>query len=67
MTQLGDFQRRRPLRGRPYTLEEFASKYRLAKQAAEDLYLRFGPSQIELDLLMAAKRHVPELPERLAE
>jgi hypothetical protein len=67
MTQIGDFQRRRPVRGRPYTLEEFAAKYRLAKHAAEDLYVRFGPSAIELDLLMAAKRQVPELPERLAE
>jgi hypothetical protein len=66
MTQIGDFQRRRPVRGRPYTLEEFTAKYRLARHAAEDLYIRFGPSAIELDLLMAAKHHVPELPERLA-
>jgi hypothetical protein len=67
MTHIGDFQRRRPVRGRPYTLDEFAAKYRLSRQAAEDLYVRFGPSAIELDLLMAAKRRVPEMPKRLAE
>jgi hypothetical protein len=51
-----NFERRRPVRGAPYSLEEFQRKYDLAPDTAEDLFQRFGPSSVELDLLMAAKR-----------
>jgi hypothetical protein len=52
-------ERRRPVRGVPYSLAEFQKKYRLDGDKAEDLFVRFGPSAIELDLLMNAKRQVP--------
>ncbi|MGZ2455509.1 hypothetical protein ACVINH_000535 [Rhizobium anhuiense] len=51
----------------PYSLDEFASKYGLLSDQAESLFTRFGPSSIELDLLMAAKRRSPVLPDRIAE
>ncbi|EJC71153.1 hypothetical protein Rleg5DRAFT_6993 [Rhizobium leguminosarum bv. viciae WSM1455] len=58
MTQIREPERRsRILRGRPYTLDEFASKYGLKDEQAKNLF-RFGPSSIELDLLMAAKRRL---------
>ncbi|MFS8145675.1 hypothetical protein ATY78_17240 [Rhizobium sp. R635] len=60
MTQIREPERRsRILRGRPYSLDEFASKYGLQNDQAESLFTRFGPSSIELDLLMAAKRRAP--------
>ena len=63
MTQIHETERRgRTLRGRPYSLKEFASKYGLRDDQAESLFTRFGPSSIELDLLMAAKRRAPVLP-----
>ncbi|TXI02948.1 MAG: hypothetical protein E6Q76_14730 [Rhizobium sp.] len=55
------FERRRPVRGAAYSLQEFRDKYRLDDSTAEDLFVRFGPSSIELDLLMAAKRRVLSL------
>ncbi len=53
---------RRVLRGRPYSMSEFARKYRLDEKEAKRLYEKFGPSATELDLLMAAKRKPPKLP-----
>ncbi|MDK4713543.1 hypothetical protein [Rhizobium sp. CNPSo 4039] len=50
------FERRRPTRGVPYCLADFQKKYGLDDATAEDLFVRFGPSSVELDLLMAAKR-----------
>lgn len=68
MTQIRETERRsRTLRGRPYSLNEFASKYGLQNEQAESLFSRFGPSSVELDLLMAAKRRSPVLLERIAE
>ncbi|MGO7091813.1 hypothetical protein AB9E14_28065 [Rhizobium leguminosarum] len=65
MTQIREPERRsRILRGRPYSLDEFASKYGLKGEQAESLFARFGPSSIELDLLMAAKRRLPVRPDR---
>lgn len=55
------FERRRVLRGAAYSLEEFQHKYELTPDTACDLYTRFGPSSVELDLLMAAKRRKPSL------
>ncbi|KAA1176600.1 hypothetical protein FP026_27540 [Rhizobium tropici] len=52
------FQRRRPIRGAAYSLADFQRKYGLDDVLAEDLFIRFGPSSIELDLLMAAKRRI---------
>jgi hypothetical protein len=49
------FERRRPIRGASYCLADFQRKYGLDDATAEDLFVRFGPSSIELDLLMAAK------------
>ncbi|MBD9448062.1 hypothetical protein [Rhizobium sp. RHZ01] len=56
-----DFERRRVLRGNAYTLEEFRSRYGLHPDVAEDLFYRFGPSSIELDILMAAKTRVASI------
>lgn len=56
---------RRVLRGRPYSMSEFARKYRLDDKEAKRLYEKFGPSATELDLLMAAKRRTPGLPANL--
>ncbi|MBB4235456.1 hypothetical protein [Rhizobium esperanzae] len=68
MTQIREPERRsRILRGRPYSLDEFASKYGLGGEQAESLFTRFGPSSIELDLLMAAKRRSPVLQNKIAE
>lgn len=68
MTQIREPERRsKPMRGRPYSLHEFASKYGLQSEQAESLFSRFGPSSVELDLLMAAKRRAPVLSERIAE
>jgi len=49
------FRRRHQVRGVSYSLEQFAEKYDLDSEKAEDLFYRFGPSSVELDLLMAAK------------
>ena len=49
------FRRSNQPRGVAYSLEDFADKYGLDAERAEDLFYRFGSSSIELDLLMAAK------------
>ncbi|PDT13830.1 hypothetical protein CO670_26165 [Rhizobium sp. J15] len=68
MTQIREPERRsRILRGRPYSLDEFASKYGLQSEQAESLFTRFGPSSIELDLLMAAKRRAPVSEDKIAD
>ena len=51
---------RRVLRGRPYSIAEFARRYRLDDEEAKRLFEKFGPSATELDLLMAAKRRPPQ-------
>jgi hypothetical protein len=56
-------ERRRVVRGAPYSPAEFQRKYGLDDATAEDLFARFGPSSIELDLLMAAKRRIPSFNE----
>ena len=53
---------RKVTRGRPYSIAEFAKKYRLDDAEARRLYEKFGPSATELDLLMAAKRRSPVFP-----
>jgi hypothetical protein len=55
-------QNRKVIRGRPYSIAEFARKYRLEESEAKRLYDKFGPSSTELDLLMAAKRRTPSMP-----
>ena len=50
---------RKVQRGRPYSISEFARKYRLDDEEAKRLFEKFGPSATELDLLMAAKRKPP--------
>ncbi len=52
---------RKVLRGRPYSIAEFARKYRLDDAEAKRLFYKFGPSSTELYLLMAAKRRQPTL------
>jgi len=47
--------RARQQRGEPCTLQVFQERYNLGEEEALDLYTRFGPSEIELDLLMRAK------------
>jgi hypothetical protein len=51
------FLRKNQTKGIAYSLEEFAEKHGLGSEMAEDLFYRFGPSSIDLDLdlLMAAK------------
>ncbi len=55
------FERRRTIRGNAYTLEAFQARYGLPPDEAEDLFFRFGPSSIELDILMAAKKRAPSI------
>lgn len=57
------FERRRPIKGEAYSLADFQQKYELEESLAENLFIRFGPSSIELDLLMAAKRRAPSFAE----
>lgn len=47
---------RKVMRGHPYSIAEFARKYRLDDAEAKRIFYKFGPSSTELDLLMAAKR-----------
>jgi hypothetical protein len=49
----------RPARGGAYSLEQFRQIYALCANEAEDLFGRFGPSKIDLDLLMRAKGRLP--------
>lgn len=56
-------ERRRSIRGAPYSLTEFQTKYGLDDVVAENLFVRFGPSAIELDLLMRAKSRIPSFNE----
>ncbi|KAA0694477.1 hypothetical protein DTW90_24490 [Neorhizobium sp. P12A] len=58
-------QNRKVIRGKPYSIAEFARKYRLDEGEAKRLYDKFGPSATELDLLMAAKRRPPMMPSTL--
>lgn len=51
MTRVTDF---RAKDATCYTLDEFMTKYALDARVAEDLHSRFGPSKIELDVLMQA-------------
>lgn len=37
-----------------YTLEEFRAAYDLPRDKAENLFDRFGPSKVELDVMMEA-------------
>ncbi|MFB2567444.1 hypothetical protein [Rhizobium sp. IMFF44] len=41
-----------------YCLADFQKKYGLNDAIAEDLFVRFAPSSIEFDLLIAAKRKI---------
>ena len=52
---------RKVVRGRAYSIAEFARKYRLDDAEAKRLFYKFGPASTELDLLMAAKRRPPTL------
>ncbi|WP_082553982.1 hypothetical protein [Rhizobium sp. Leaf453] len=51
----GNTPKTKQTRGEPYGLEEFRQLYGLSTDEARDLFKRFGPSKIELDLLMRAK------------
>jgi hypothetical protein len=51
--------------GLPYTLEEFAAKYGLDEDRAKALFYRFGPSSVDLDLLMQAKAMTIERPRKV--
>lgn len=62
MTEIANqTQARKVIRGRPYSIAEFARKYRLDDAEAKRIFYKFGPSATELDLLMAAKRRPPTL------
>lgn len=49
----------RRLREPHCTLEQFAKKYGLLDDEAKTLFDKFGPSLVELDLLMKAKGKKP--------
>ncbi|MBD8554218.1 hypothetical protein IFT84_06725 [Rhizobium sp. CFBP 8762] len=53
-------QKPKQQRGAPCTVEHFAAKYNLDADEAARLYARFGPSEMELDILMAAKGKTPQ-------
>ncbi|WP_405047739.1 hypothetical protein [Rhizobium lentis] len=57
----------RNCRDRTRLAHRIAGGRSLRSDQAESLFTRFGPSSIELDLLMAAKRRAPVLPDRIAE
>ncbi|MGA1804338.1 hypothetical protein [Rhizobium sp. HT1-10] len=59
MTEISTSANRKVTRGKPYSIGEFAEKYRLEDEEAKRLFTKFGPSSTELDLLMAAKRIPP--------
>ena len=50
---------RRRRHGKDWTLEEFGKIYGLDEDDAERLFSRFGPSSIDLTLLMNAKGLAP--------
>ncbi|MDQ0323702.1 hypothetical protein QO002_005909 [Pararhizobium capsulatum DSM 1112] len=49
----------RQQRGQPYGLDEFRQHYGLSWNEARELFIKFGPSKIDLDLLMRAKGRLP--------
>ena len=49
----------RPTRGRSLTIDEFAFKYGLSSADARRLFEVSGPSENDLDILMAAKGILP--------
>ncbi|WP_234937453.1 hypothetical protein [Rhizobium herbae] len=49
----------RRLRQPHYTFDQFAKKYGLSSDEARVLFAKFGPSSVELDLLMKAKGMQP--------
>lgn len=61
MTVSKEIRRSKSPRGKSYTLADFESAYRLDTRTARDLFDRFGPSAVNLDLLMAAKRRTPTI------
>lgn len=46
----------RRLKGPQYTIEAFAEKYKLQLEEARNLFEKFGPSSVDLDILMSARR-----------
>jgi hypothetical protein len=54
-----DWPKNRARRGRIISFEKFCKKYGLQAEAAHRLYKISGPSEYDLDLLMAAKGIVP--------
>ncbi|KQY20204.1 hypothetical protein [Rhizobium sp. Root483D2] len=54
-----DWPKKRARRGKVISVEEFCKKYELQPEEAHRLYKISGPSEYDLDLLMAAKGIVP--------
>ncbi|PWE55476.1 hypothetical protein DEM27_15600 [Metarhizobium album] len=48
------------IRGAAYTFEQFMEKYGLTAEEAQMLFAKFGPSSVDLDILMRAKGRTPE-------
>lgn len=51
-----NFKLKRVARGENCSLEEFRERYDLTDADATRIYSKFGPSCVELEILMAAKR-----------
>lgn len=47
------------IRGTASTLQEFTEKYGLNEEEAAALFNKFGPSSVDLDILMRAKGRMP--------
>lgn len=52
------------MRGNPCTVEQFTAKYGLSEEDGERLFRISGPSETDLNVLMAAKGIVPVLQDR---
>lgn len=49
----------RKIRGAACTLAQFAARYGMKEEDAEPIFIKFGPSTIDLDILMRAKGKQP--------
>lgn len=47
------------IRGAACTLAQFAARYGMNEDEAAPIYEKFGPSSVDLEILMRAKGHEP--------
>ncbi len=61
MTVATTSERKRPVRGQPYSLEEFEQKYARTERAPRPFLSVSARRRSKLDLLMAAKKRTPPI------